>query len=200
MEYNTNRFRLVMPEYGRNIHKMIDIAIKIKNKKKRNKFACEIIKLMTEFVKYKKKLIPYFKHILWNQLLIMSNYKLDIDLPFPIEHNNVIKKHYYNKKINYPKYLNDFRYYGKIIRYMINSVINCKNKLKKKELLYSIANTMKKNYLRWNKNIVEDNIIFKDLEKLSKGKICLLNNNTPLLQNSKILKKIRIYKNNNGNI
>ncbi|WP_185877802.1 DUF4290 domain-containing protein [Blattabacterium cuenoti] len=191
MEYNTNRFRLVIPEYGRNIQKMIDFAIQIKNRKKRNKCALGIIKLMTDSNyknKYNKKIFPFFQHKLWNQLLIMSNYQLDIDTPFPKP--NPEKKNNVLKKIVYPEYLNSFRYYGKIIRDMINVAINCKNEQKKEGLLYAIANTMKKNYLRWNKNMVEDDVIFKDLIKLSNGKICIINNNMdPLLQCSQILRR-----------
>ncbi|WP_185873215.1 DUF4290 domain-containing protein [Blattabacterium cuenoti] len=190
MEYNTTRFKLVIPEYGRNIQKMIDFAIKIKDRKKRNQCALSIIRLMTDSNtnKYNKKIFNYFKHKLWNQLFIMSNYKLDIDTPFPKPNPKKTKN--FIKKIVYPEYLNNFRYYGKIIRDMINVAINCKDEKKKEGLLYSIANTMKKNYLRWNKNMVEDDVIFKDLTKLSNGKISITNNNMdPLLQCSKILKR-----------
>lgn len=184
MEYNTNRFKLVIPEYGRNIHKMIAYAIQIKNRKKRNRCAWSIIKLMTDS---KSRLNhPYFQHKLWNQLFIMSKYQLDIDPPFPKPHPEKIKI-FYDKKVEYPEYLTDFRYYGKIIRNMIHVAIHCKNRQKKEGLFYAIANTMKKNYLRWNKNLVEDDIIFKDLKELSKGKICLMNNTDPLLQCSYLL-------------
>lgn len=190
MEYNTNRFKLVIPEYGRNIHKMIDYAIQIKNRKKRNRCAWGIIKLMTGSI-YPKfhKSIPYFQHKLWNQLFIMSKYQLDIDPPFPKPHPKKTDKiSFCNKKVVYPEYLTNFRYYGKIIRNMIHAAIRCKDTQKKEGLFYAIANTMKKNYLRWNKNMVEDDVIFKDLKELSKGKICLMKNTDPLLQCSHILK------------
>ncbi|WP_185876730.1 DUF4290 domain-containing protein [Blattabacterium cuenoti] len=202
MEYNTNRLKLVIPEYGRNIHKMIDYAIKIKNRKKRNRCAWGIIKLMIDSTytnRFNNKTIPYFQHKLWNQLFIMSKYQLDVDPPF--SKSNLFleekKNNFSSKKREtiYPKYLTDFRYYGKIIRNMIHVAINCKNKKKKEGLFYAIANTMKKNYLRWNRNIVEDNTIFKDLKEISKGKIRLINTD-PLLQCSYILryKKKKIFK------
>ncbi|WP_185868931.1 DUF4290 domain-containing protein [Blattabacterium cuenoti] len=190
MEYNTNRFKLIIPEYGRNIHKMIDYAMKIKNREKRNRCAWSILKLMTDSTRTRfNKSIPYFQHKLWNQLLIMSNYQLDIDHPF-LKKNPEKTKIISYKKAVYPEYLTDFRYYGKIIRNMIHAVIDCKNRQKKEGLFYAIANTMKKNYLRWNKNMVEDDIIFKDLKELSKGKICLINTD-PLLQCSHILRSKR---------
>ncbi|WP_185873753.1 DUF4290 domain-containing protein [Blattabacterium cuenoti] len=192
MEYNTNRFKLVIPEYGRNIHKMIAYAIKIKNRKKRNRCALSIIKLMTDSNLRFNKAFPYFQHKLWNQLLIMSRYQLDIDTPFPKYHPDKFKTSFY--KAVYPEYLTNFRYYGKIIRNMIHVAIHCKNEQKKEGLLYAIANTMKKNYLRWNKNLVEDNVIFQDLKKLSKGKICLMNNMDPLLQCSYLLYKHKYKK------
>ncbi|WP_185861171.1 DUF4290 domain-containing protein [Blattabacterium cuenoti] len=199
MEYNTNRFKLVIPEYGRNIHKMIDYAIQIKNRKERNRCAWGIIKLMTGSVQTKfKKSIPHFQHFqhkLWNQLFIMSKYQLDIDPPFPKPNSKEIykKNSYHPKKVAYPEYLTNFRYYGKIIRDMIHVAIRCKNTKKKEGLFYAIANTMKKNYLRWNKSIVEDDVIFKDLKELSKGKICLMKNTDSLLQCSHILRCKKKY-------
>ncbi len=190
MEYNTNRFKLVIPEYGRNIHKMIDYAIQIKNRKQRNRCAWGIIKLMTGSIYPKfQKSIPYFQHKLWNQLFIMSKYQLDIDTPFPKPNTKeTYKMSFCNKRVVYPKYLTDFRYYGKIIRNMIHAAIRCRDTQKKEGLFYAIANTMKKNYLRWNKSMVEDDVIFKDLKELSKGKICLMKNTDSLLQCSHILK------------
>ncbi|WP_185868425.1 DUF4290 domain-containing protein [Blattabacterium cuenoti] len=191
MEYNTNRLKLIIPEYGRNIHKMISYAIKIKDRDKRNRCALGIIKLMTDFVLNHRlrKSIPFFQQKLWNQLMIMSQHKLDIDLPFPKKESEKFKS--FEKKITYPESLNNFRHYGKIIRNMIHVAIQCKDRKKKEGLFYAIANTMKKNYLRWNKSLVEDDTIFNDLKKLSKGKICLKYNGKkpyPLLQYSKIKK------------
>jgi hypothetical protein len=189
MEYNTNRFKLLIPEYGRNIQKMIDYAIHIKNRKKRNHCAWGIIKLMTDSIRTKfHKSVPFFQHKLWNQLFIMSKYQLDIDTPFPISKPNTYNISFCNRKVIYPEYLTNFRYYGKIIRNMIHVAIRCKDTKKKEGLFYAIANTMKKNYLRWNKSIVEDDIIFKDLKELSKGKICLMKKTDSLLQCSYILK------------
>ncbi|WP_185870990.1 DUF4290 domain-containing protein [Blattabacterium cuenoti] len=199
MEYNTNRFKLVIPEYGRNIHKMIYYATKIKNRKKRNLCVLGIIKLMIDstFTKkntknIKKKLSKsIFRHkLIWNQLFIISKYQLDIDIPFPKPNPENISFLSY-KKVVYPKYLTSFRYYGKIIRNMIHVAVHCKNEQKKEGLSYAIANTMKKNYLRWNKNIVEDDIIFKDLKELSNGKICLMKKTDTLLQCSHILKNTK---------
>ncbi|WP_185882840.1 DUF4290 domain-containing protein [Blattabacterium cuenoti] len=194
MEYNTNRLKLIIPEYGRNIHKMIDYAVRIKNRDKRNRYALGIIKLMTDSIHFRlKKNVPYFQHKLWNQLMIMSQYQLDIDTPFPKPTPK--KKKFFYKKVVYPTYLINFRYYGKIIRNMIHVAIHCKNEKKKEGLFYAIANTMKKNYMRWNKSIVEDEVIFKDLEKLSEGKICLKNNLiNPLLYKFSIFRKKNIKK------
>ncbi|WP_185872672.1 DUF4290 domain-containing protein [Blattabacterium cuenoti] len=196
MEYNTSRFQLIIPEYGRNIHKMIAYAIKIKDRKKRNRCAWSIIRLMIVSNTHHYgggnngnnggKIIPFYQHKLWNQLLIMSNYKLDIDSPFPKPNSDKQIK-IFCKKVIYPEYLTSFRYYGKIIRYMIPIAIKCKNQYKQEGLFYAIANTMKKNYLRWNRTLVEDHVIFKDLKQLSKGKICLMNNTYPLLQCSYLL-------------
>lgn len=97
--------------------------------------------------------------------------------------------------MKYPTKLKEYRYYGRIIQDMINFAIKCKDKYKKKELVYIIANIMKKNYLKWNKNTVDDNVIVKDLRKISNNKLTININLNPLISIDNFYFKKR-YKNN----
>jgi hypothetical protein len=198
MEYNTERPIMTIPEYGRNIHKMVYHAVTIKDKKLRNKCALSIIKVMGYLYPHLRN-IPDFQHKLWDQLFIMSNFRLNVDSEF-----KKLKKKDFNlppKKMSYPDKLTEFRYYGRIIKDMIQFAITCKDIVKRRELIYIIANTMKKNYLKWNKNTVDDHVIIKDLEFLSNNKLTLNINELPLisieniyLTNKKKNKNYHYYK------
>lgn len=183
MEYNTERTNMIIPEYGRNIHKMIRFAITIKDRNKRNKCAWNIIKLMGDLNTYLRD-VPDFQHKLWDQLFIMSNFELDVDSPFkkPEKFNKT-----YPKKMHYPEQLKELRYYGKIIKDMIKVAIYCEKKDKKEGLIYAIANTMKKSHIKWNKETVNDSIIINDLKKLSKYRLHLNSYNDPLINTESII-------------
>lgn len=183
MEYNTERKNMVIPEYGRNIHKMIEYAITIEDRNERNKCAWGIIRVMGDLNPHLRD-VPDFQHKLWDQLFIMSNFKLDVDSPFQKPEQLKIPP----KKMKYPERLKEFRYYGKIIKDLINIAINCLDEDKKEGLIYAIANTMKKSHFKWNKDTVQDNIIIDDLKKLSGYKLYLnSNNNDPLVNVEHIL-------------
>lgn len=183
MEYNTKRPKIIRTEYGRHIHVMIWQALDIKDRDKRNSFVCRIIKIMEE-INPKIRDIPNFRHKLWDQLFIMSEFKLDVDSPFSKPNTETF--HIPFKKVSYPEYLRGYRYYGKIIRGMIHIASDCQDLQKKKELIYVIANIMKKNFIRWNKKTIEDSVVFEDLRKLSKGKI-VLESAIPLLHHEDII-------------
>lgn len=178
MEYNTQRAVMIIPEYGRNIHKMIHYAITIQNRELRNKCALNIIRIMGYLNPHLRD-VRDFQHTLWDQLFIMSNFKLDVDSKFKKPSIEDLKFAF--KKIHYPKKLKKFRYYGRIIKDMINFTTKCDNKLKKQGLIYVIANTMKKNYLKWNKSTVSDIVIAEDLKVISCHKLSLDINKHPLL-------------------
>jgi hypothetical protein len=191
MEYNTNRIKMKIPEYGRHIHKMVEKLTQIEDKEKRDQEASKIIKVMS-YLNPNFKDIPDFRHKLWDQLFIMSNF-IDINAPFPKPDPKQFS--YPPSKITYEKPLSEFRHYGKIIQNLIKIALNCKDEQKKEGLFYVIANTMKKNYLKWNAQKVEDEVIIDDLKTISKGQIDLKNGD-PLIfvENTSNFKKKR--KNN----
>lgn len=177
MEYNTARTNLIIPEYGRHIQKMVDHCMAIEDEKERNEFAEIIIEVMGELNPHLRD-IPDFQHKLWDQLFIMSKFKLDVKSPYPIPTQEEV----YSKpnKVAYPKDEYKYKYYGKNIRRMIKVALEWEGD-KQEGLVMVIANHMKKCYLIWNKDTVDDKTIFDHLYELSDGKIDLRNSEEILL-------------------
>lgn len=179
MQYNTQRKKLAIPEYGRHIHQMIDYCKAIENSEKRNKHAQSIIDLMGIMNPHLRD-IPDFQHKLWDQLFIMANFELDVQSPYPILSQEEIYKK--PEQLNYPKNNSSHKYYGTIIRQMIEKASCVEDHEIKNSLIQTLANHMKKAYIRWNREQVEDEVIFQHLEEISEGKIKISEEIT-LLQN-----------------
>ena len=167
-DYNTSRKKLVLPEYGRNIQKMVDYIIAIEDKEERNKAAQTIISIMGNLNPHLRD-IGDFKHKLWDHLQIMADFKLDIDSPYELP-----KRETLTSKPDPIKYnQNDIRYkhYGKSLKMMINKAAEMEDGEEKENLIETLANHMKKSYLTWNREMVDNEQIFKDLNELSGGRI-----------------------------
>ncbi|MDH2206942.1 MULTISPECIES: DUF4290 domain-containing protein [Empedobacter] len=206
MEYNTLRSQLIIPEYGRHIQEMVNHCKTIKDETERNGFAEIIIEVMGELNPHLRD-VPDFQHKLWDQLFIMAEFDLDVKSPYPIP----TKKDTVNSKPNkveYPKSIYKYRYYGNNIRKMIDVAVTWEEGEKREGLYFAIANHMKKCYLLWNKDTVDDQVIFNHLYELSDGKIDLrkvddhlvspdrLNSNNNHSNNNQ---NNRNYQNNNRN-
>jgi hypothetical protein len=170
MEYNSEREHLIIPEYGRNVQKMIEHACTIADREERNKAAKTIVVAMSVLNPALKN-TENFQQILWDQLIIISDFKLDIDSPYPIpEKNKLVEK---PEKINYPSKNIKFKHYGKTVEELIAKAVEIENPDEKKELTKLIANLMKRNYLNWNRDSVNDELIINQLTQLSDGKLNL---------------------------
>lgn len=181
MEYNTERKPLIIPEYGRHIQEMVDYCLAIEDREKRNEFAGIIIEVMGELNPHLRD-VDDFQHKLWDQLFIMSGFSLDVDSPFPIPEKTEVYSR--PKKIPYPQEEYKYKYYGKNIRKMIDVAISWEGE-KQEGLIMVIANHMKKCYLLWNKDTVEDSAIFDHLYEMSGGKIDLRTSNEVLSSGEK---------------
>lgn len=206
MEYNTLRSQLIIPEYGRHIQEMVNHCKTITDETERNGFAEIIIEVMGELNPHLRD-VPDFQHKLWDQLFIMAEFDLDVKSPYPIP----TKKDTVNSKpnkVDYPKSIYKYRYYGNNIRKMIDVAVTWEEGEKREGLYFAIANHMKKCYLLWNKDTVDDQVIFNHLYELSNGKIDLrkvddhlvspdrLNSNNNHSNNNQ---NNRSYQNNNRN-
>lgn len=182
MDYNTTRAKLIIPEYGRHIQKMVDYCMSLADSKERNEFAEIIIEVMGELNPHLRD-VPDFQHKLWDQLFIMSKFQLDVNSPYP----KPTEEQVYSKpnKIAYPKDEYKYKYYGKNIRRMIEVALQWEGD-KQEGLVMVIANHMKKCYLIWNKDTVDDHTIFNHLYELSNGKIDLRSSNEVLLSSERL--------------
>jgi hypothetical protein len=185
LEYNAERPHLIIPEYGRHLQKLIEQAVALEDKNERNKAAKYIIGVMGGLNPHLRD-VPDFQHKLWDQIFIMSDFKLDVDSPYPIPSREVlnVKPGTLAYPQNYPKY----RFYGNNIKYMIDVANSWEDGEMKNALIIVIANHMKKSYLSWNKDTVKDDVIFEHLLELSGGKINLLTTNEELSTSMDLMK------------
>jgi len=170
MLYNTQRSRLVITEYGRNVQQMIDDAVLIEDREERNKHARYIISIMGQLNPQLREMGD-FKHKLWDHLFIMSGFRLDVDSPYPKPEKETL----YLKpdRLEYPNENIRFRHYGKIIEKLIEKAVSLEDGEEKNLIIATLAHQLKKSYLLWNRDSVEDDQIMIDLEKLSGGRLKL---------------------------
>ena len=173
LAYNTDHNDLVIPEYGRNIHQMVQHAMTISDKNERNKCAETIIKVMDLINPNAKKNSNSEEHHqkLWSHLHIISNFELDVDSPY-----GQPKKEKYNSKpdkVPYPSNAIKYGHYGKIMEDMVKEASKLEDNENKSKLVKHIANLLKTSYLQWNRDSVNDNLIIKQLEELSEGKLTI---------------------------
>ena len=185
LEYNAERSHLIIPEYGRHLQKLIDQATEIEDAEERNKAAKYIIQVMGTLNPHLRD-VPDFQHKLWDQLFIMSDFKLDVVSPYPIPSREVLQLK--PDVLQYPQNFPKYRYYGNTIKYMIDVANKWDEGEMKSALVKVIANHMKKSYLSWNKDTVKDDVIFEHLYELSDGKLNLLQSTEELLNTTDLLR------------
>ena len=170
LEYNSSRNKLVISEYGRHIQKLVEHAMTLTEKAERQKMANGIIEIMGELNPHLRDVVD-FKHKLWDHLFVISNFELDVDSPYE---KPIIEKLFEKPEpLNYPNSKIKYNHYGKVIELMIAEAINLEDEELKKKLVIAIANQMKKSYVNWNLDTVEDEIIFNQLLKLSNNKLSI---------------------------
>ncbi len=169
MIYNTQKKKLVLPEYGRNIQNMVDHCVTLKDKEERKKCAYAVVDIMGNMFPHLRD-VNDFKHILWDHLAIMADFKLEIDYPYEV----VTKEELRTKpgKLNYSRPTMKYRHYGKLLEKMIAIAADMEDGEKKDYLIAQLTTQMKKSYSQWNKD-VDDEKILADLFEISGRKIHL---------------------------
>ena len=192
MEYNTQREQIEMTEYGRYVKQMVEFIKTMPGKESRTKAANAIVHAMMTVQPGPRDMIDY-KRKLWDHLMLMSDFKLDVDSPYPLPEPN---KKEIAQFLNYSvPYEVRFRFYGRYVEKMVKKAVEMEDGEDKTELVRLIANTMKKLYLTWNKDSVKDEIIIEQLNILSEGKLALdpgyvLQDTTEFVKNNKTQQKI----------
>ena len=195
LDYNTQLKKLIMPEYGRNVQQMVDHCVALKDREERTRCANTIINIMGNLFPHLRD-VDDFKHKLWDHLAIMSDFKLDIDYPYEI----IKKENLYTRPDTVPYALTPIRYrhYGKAIEGRIEKAVEMPDGPERDQLISLLANHMKKSFLTWNKEGVEDDKILKDLREYSHGKINLDPETYKLKDAKEFLQKNNMNKKNNN--
>jgi hypothetical protein len=168
LEYNTERGKLLISEYGRSIQNMIEVAVAEPNKEKRQAIANEIIKLMGQLNPHLRDVVDY-KHKLWDHLFVMSDFKLDVESPYPMPtKESLLQK---PDALNYPQSRIKYRFYGKNIAEMIKKAAALDDGNLRKSYINAIGSFMKMSSKAWNEEMLNDAEVLAHLEELSEGKI-----------------------------
>jgi hypothetical protein len=167
-DYNTQRKKMALPEYGRNVQKMVDFIKGIEDRDERNRAAKTIIQIMGNLNPQIRD-VGDFRHKLWDHLALIARFELDIDSPYPIpEPSKFMEK---PKQVPYRQGDIRFLHYGRIIEMMIHSASEMEDGEEKEFFTNLIVNQMKKAYITWNRAQVADEVIIGDMKLLSRGKL-----------------------------
>lgn len=165
-DYNSTRPRLILAEYGRNVQNMVDYICQLPTKEERNRYAQVVIEMMG-FLNPHLRDVADFKHKLWDHLHIISDFKIDVDSPYPIPDRNGLQPK--PALLAYPQHRIRYKHYGHTVEKMIEKAKQITDEDRRRQMAESIANFMKMAYVTWNKDSVTDDAILKDLDALSEG-------------------------------
>lgn len=168
LDYYNKKKHLKIPEYGRTVQQMVDYCVTIEDREQRNRAAKAVIAVMGEINPHLRN-VPDFQHKLWDQLFIMSDFRIEVDSPFPIPEPRTFTVP--PDRMEYPEVLSKYRYYGHNVRRMIQIAVSWPEGDKRDALTVAVAKYMRKSYLAWNKDSVEDEVIWDHLTELSDGKL-----------------------------
>jgi len=177
MEYNTTRNHLIMKEYGRHIQKMVEYLLSLEDKEKRQRNAMALIELMG-FLNPHLKNVEDFRHKLWDHLFLISDFKLDVESPYPIPTREKLKAK--PDPLGYPKRYPRYNHLGKNIEIVIEKALDEDNPEKRQGFANAIAYYMKLTYSNWHKELVHDDNIQSELNTITEGQLEF--NNRPFVK------------------
>ncbi len=161
MEYNTTREKIIMPEYGRLVQKLVEYAVTIPDRSERRRFAENIVRVMTNCNPQNRN-IPGFRHKLWDHLAMISDYKLDIDYPFPINRKDENEK---PERVPYPTNKIKYRHYGHLVETLLDEIAALPEGKERDELTKLAEGQMRRSLEMWNKDSLNEKKIHKDFER-----------------------------------
>jgi len=170
LSYNSMRDDLVIPEYGRSIHEMVQHCLSIADKAERSKCAAAIVSVMGSVVSQEGEK-ERAEQKLWNQLHVMARYELDVDAPFPKP--EPAEKESAPAEMDYPNAQSRVGHFGKTTLDLIEAAKAMEEGEEKNILVVKVANLMKRHFLTWNRNTVEDTVIAAELKAKSDGALVL---------------------------
>jgi hypothetical protein len=170
LDYNTQREKLVLSEYGREIQKMVDVAIGLPTKEERMRCAKTIIRQM-EMKNPQVRQSENYQQTLWDHLYLMSGKQLDIDWPYDV--NNAEKISTKPQPMAHPQSENisRYRHYGRLVGEVFEKLKTMPEGPERDELVRVTANQMKRDLLTWGHGSMDDERIADDLARFTDGKI-----------------------------
>lgn len=188
LKYNTEREKLIISEYGRNIQVMINHLMEIEDRNKRTEAAHFVVDVMAQMNPQVKESNDYI-HKLWDHLYIISDYKLDVDSPFEPPQQGIVTVK--PDHVGYQKHDIKHGHYGHYVGELLKKIEDIEDEQKKEALLLAMANQMKRDYLNWNRETVNDLLILDDLHRLS-GEKFVMPTDTKLITTNEILNKTQV--------
>ncbi len=170
MEYNTQRTKLKINNYGRNIYNLIQYTKTVEDRETRNRMASAIVDIMAQNSSDTKGGEDY-KRKFWVHLMILADWDLDVDMPYTIPREETVK--FSPHALTYSQGKIRYRHYGAIMERMISRVAEYPEGEERDELVALIAHAMKRDYLLWNSDTVEDGVIEQQIESLSGNQVHL---------------------------
>ena len=170
LDYNTQREKLILPEYGREIQNMVDYAVGLKTKAERQRCAETIVAIMGRMTPQNREATDQ-KQKLWDHLAIMSDFKLDIDYPFDVSEAKKIATK--PEPMSYPMKKIPVKHYGSLIFELFERLKNMPDGPERNELIRQTANQMKRNLMQWSHGSCDDEKVASDLAKFTDGKVQL---------------------------
>ncbi|MDD2792605.1 MAG: DUF4290 domain-containing protein [Sediminibacterium sp.] len=177
MDYNTDRNYLGMKEYGRHVQKMVEYLLTIEDKDKRQQQAQAVIELMG-FLNPHLKNVEDFRHKLWDHLFFISDFKLEVNSPYPIPTKETYKVK--PDPLPYPKRHPRYAHLGKNLEVVIDKALKEEDPEKKAGFANAIAYYMKLSYSNWHKELVHDDAIRSELNSITGGQLEF--SNTPYIK------------------
>jgi hypothetical protein len=169
-EYNSQRSPIILKEYGRNVQKLVDYIRSVPDKEKRTEMATTLLELI-------KQLAPVGKdnqenpQRMWDDLFVIADFNMDINSPYPMpEHDILFKK---PKRMPYPQENVRWKHYGKNIERLVKEVLKDETIKDKEEAVIYLGKLMKTFYSNWNKEILDDSVILKDIKAMSDGQLTM---------------------------
>ena len=195
MDYNTQREKLKLPEYGRCIQEMVNYAVALEDKQERQRCAFTIIDLMANMQTFTGNPDDFYQK-LWNHFAFISDYQLDIDYPVEIQH--IDKQETQRDRIPYPQKKIARRHYGSIIEQLTKKLAEMEPGEERDELTLLVANQMKRALANWNSNALDDEKILSDLAEYTDKKISLMPSEIDLMSNKEALASVNQSNTNGG--
>ena len=168
LDYNTQREKLILPEYGREVQSIVDYAVSLPDRAERQRCANAIIAIMERMLPPTHDAVDY-KHKLWDHLALMSGFKLDIDYPYDISEAKKIMSR--PKPMPYPMKRIPVRHYGNMMFELFDILKTMPEGRERDELVRLTANQMKRDLYQWGHGSSDDEKVVSDLANYTDGKI-----------------------------